>query len=106
MRQSTMIEAIQGSALKLLWYLSEELVIFVLFDVGLNSDERHAVAARLSQLPNTGNIQPEKPVFPVDLKVNNHTIPHLDLFVGPRGYLLFNKLNAGGHGCSWNSDVE
>ena len=108
MRQSTMIEAIQKSVLNHLWYLSEELVIFALFDDGLNSDERCAMAAKLYQFPNTGNIQPEKPVFPVDLMVDN---PRLDSFVGPKSWLLFNMLNAGGAWLQlevdqWNSDVE
>ena len=53
MRQSTMIEAIQESVLNHLWYLSEELVIFALFDDGLNSDERRAMTAKLSQFPST-----------------------------------------------------
>ena len=53
-----MIEASQESNLNHLWYLSEELVIFALFDDGLNSDKKRAMAARLSQLPNIGNIQP------------------------------------------------
>ena len=108
MRQSTMIEAIQESVLKHLWYLSEELVIFALFDDGLNSDERHAMAAKLSQFPNTGDIQPGKPVFPVDLMVDK---PTLDSFVGPRSWLLFNKLRARGDWLQmdvdqWDSNVE
>ena len=42
-----MIEAVQESVMNHLWYLTEELVIFGLFDDGLDNAERNAMAAQL-----------------------------------------------------------
>ena len=39
MRQNELIEAVQESMLNHLWYLSQELVVFALFDEDLPSDE-------------------------------------------------------------------
>ena len=108
MVQSHMIEAVQESVMNHLWYLTEELVIFGLFDDGLDNAERNAMAAQLMSYPNLGNFEPGKPVFPIDLMVRN---PRLETFVGPRSWLLFNKLNANGvwlqmDVSDWESDAE
>ena len=108
MRQSSMIEAVKVSVKNHLWYLTEDLVIFGLFDEGLDSVERKAMATRLASLPNQGNFAPGKPVFPVDLMVDN---PKLDSFVGPRSWMLFNILHANGTWlqndvCEWHQNEE
>ena len=108
MAQSCMIEAVQDSVKNHLWYLTQELVIFGLFDDGLDNAERKAMAAQLMRFPNTGNFEPGKPVFPTELMVQN---PRLDTFVGPRSWLLFHILNANGVWLQrdvdeWDSDVE
>ena len=64
--------------------------------------------AQLMSYPNLGNYEPGKPVFPIDLMVRN---PRLKTFVGPRSWLVFNKLNANGvwlqmDVSDWESDAE
>ena len=71
MRQNTMIEAVQDSVKKHLWYLTEKLVVFALFDDGFDSAEQRAMATQLASLRNQGNFAPGKPVFPVNLMVRN-----------------------------------
>ena len=44
MRQNEMIEAVQESMLNHLWYLSQDLAVFALFDEDLPSDERRDMA--------------------------------------------------------------
>ena len=101
-------KAIQESLKNHLWYLSEELVIFALSDDHVENSERCAMANRLCSFPNHENFEPGKPVFPVDMMVAK---PRLNYFVGPKSWLIFNKLNANGAWLQkdvddWDADRE
>ena len=45
--QLAMVEAIKESVKNHLWYLTAELVVFGLFDNGLDENERKAIATKL-----------------------------------------------------------
>ena len=91
MRQTRMIEAIQESLRSHLWYLSKELVIFVLFDDHIYSSEHCAMANWMCLFPNHDYYEVGKPVFPIDLMVEN---TRMDSFVSPKSWVILNKLNA------------
>ena len=91
-----------------LWYLSQELVVFALFDEDLPSDERRDMAKKLSLIPCPPTFPPGKPEFPVHLMTVK---PKMDSFVGPKSWLIFNKMNADGHWLQknvedWEDDGE
>ena len=81
MRQTETIEAVQASMLNHLWYLTEELVVFALFDVHLPEDERRAMAMKLWSIPMPEYFESGKPIFPEDLMISD---PKLESFVGQR----------------------
>ena len=87
------LEAVKNSILLHLWYLTEQLVVFGLFDDELSLPERRAMAERLLSIQRPQNFGPSKPTFPTDLMSNN---PTLDVFIGPKSWLIFEKLNANG----------
>lgn len=108
MRQTEMIEAVQDSIMNHLWYLTEELVVFALFDIQLSEDERRAMAMKLWSIPTPTDFAPGKPIFQEDLMIPD---PKLASFVGRKSWLLFNKLNASGHWlqkdvADWENDME
>ena len=83
--------AVLQSLKRHLWYLSEECVIFSLFDEELSVDERQRIAVGLLQCPYPAQFVTGKPVFPGNLPAN----PPLSSFVGPRSWLLFELTGAG-----------
>lgn len=103
-----MIQAVQGSVLNHLWYLTQELVIFGLFDDALPQEERQAMAEKLLVSPRPDNFEPGKPHFPTNLMTGS---PTLDSFVGERSWLIFHKLEADGvwlgqSVAEWNKNNE
>ena len=99
--QAEMITAVQENFLTHLWYLTEELVVFGLFDSNLSDHERKSMANQLLLCPRADSFSPAKPVFNTDLMTDQ---PTLDSFIGPRSWILFHKLSASG---LWlNKDVE
>lgn len=93
MRQHGMIQAVQNSIMNHLWYLTQELVVFGLFDDALSRGERQAMAEKLLSLPRPVTFPPGNPHFPVDLMTQR---PSMDSFVGERSWLIFDKLHAAG----------
>lgn len=106
MRQTRMIESVQDSVKNHLWYLTEELVVFGLFDNKLEIAERKNMAKKILFFPKEKTYKPGKPKFPVMT-----TNPKLEEFIGPRSWLLFNILNAKGlwlnnNVSEWDEDAE
>ena len=108
MRQTEMIDAVQNSMMNHLWYLTEELVVFGLFDVDLPEEERRSMAIKLWSIPRPEHFEKGKPRFPEEL-MNEE--PKLDSFLGQRSWLVFSKLNSDGHWLStdvhnWQNDPD
>ena len=59
------------------------------------------MAEKLLSIRRPKSFRPSKPTFPTDLMSND---PTLDIFIGPKSWLIFDKLNANGE---WlEDDVE
>lgn len=72
-----------------LWYLTEELVIFAMFDDEMSPIERSDMALKLYDTQRSEEIKPGKPSFP---KVDGDNIPSFASLIGPRSWLLFNLI--------------
>ena len=83
--QQKMLTAVQESVKNHLWYLTQELVVFGLFDEDLPPNKRQTMATTLLTYPRPNNFPPGKPYFPVELMVAN---PSLDLFIGERSWQM------------------
>ena len=83
----TIARAVQLSLRRHLWYLTQELVVIVLFDNSLDRDVRSSMATRLLQTQIPQMFVPGKPEFP---QMNN--IPTLVQFIGTRSWLLFHLM--------------
>ena len=92
--QYVMLAAVQESVMNHLWYLTEELVVFGLFDCNLADEERKEMAIKLLASPRPRQFPPGKPRFPRNLMSRR---PSLDSFVGKRSWSLFEKLHAVGN---------
>ena len=106
----TVAGEVKRSILRHLWYLSEPLVIFELFDEQLDGRTRAAIAASLDATPRPAVFLPGKPVFPVNtlLQVNNLTLDYLE---GPLSWLVFHLLDKEGRWLTlppdtWNDNEE
>ena len=79
------------SVMRHLWFLSEDAVVFGLFDPGLLELEKREIADVLLQVPRPRNIPLGKPHMPHNLMhVAN---PQLASFVGPRSWKLWDLLD-------------
>ena len=97
--QYTMLNEVLKSVLNHLWYLTEELVIFGLFDDNLGDEERKDMATKLLSSPHPIIHKAAKSVFPnKELLTDN---PTLERFVGSGSWLFFDKVNASG---DWLTD--
>ena len=92
--QYVMLAAVRESVMNHLWYLTEELVVFGLFDCNLADEERKEMAIKLLASPRPRQFPPGKPRFPRNLMSRR---PSLDSFVGKRSWSLFEKLHAVGN---------
>ena len=106
--KSMVLEVVRKSILLHLWYLTEELVEFELFDNELGTSERKAMANKILTIEQPHLFNPLKPKFP-----NNRMTPSptLDVFIGPRSWLVFDKLRATGDWLNnavenWKNDEE
>ena len=80
------------SVLRHLWYLTEDTVIFGLFDTDLSDEERQEIADALKQIPYpTVPLQLGKPVMQPNL-LTGVANPHLASFVGPLSWKLWELL--------------
>ena len=82
-KQQLMIMAVQESIRNHLWYLTDELVVFALFDKGLSEIERKSIAMKLVSFPRPNEIDPEKPVFPIDIMAGD-VAPGLNSFINEK----------------------
>jgi hypothetical protein len=76
-------------------YLTEELVVFSLFDDLLNYAEKTMIGKRLYHIDRPRNILPNKPKFPAIVWRDDEK-PLLSSFVGSKSWLLFNLLKLEG----------
>jgi len=72
-----------------LWYLTEELVVFSIFDDTLSPLLRSELAKTLFNTPKPESFQQEKPRFPI----LDDGVPELPSLIGPRSWLLFHLLS-------------
>ena len=92
MEQSIFL-AVKESILRHLWYLTEELFVFGLFDNELSINERRKMANKLIVSPWPRIFTVGKPNFPIDKMTDS---PSLESFVGERSWSIFQKLSANG----------
>ena len=95
------------------WYLTQELVVFALWDEDLPNSERRAIALKLASTPPPATWTTVKPEL-------HYALPHLSRFpttpklkdcVGERSHLLFHLLQVGSHWLRlpvrvWSTDLE
>ena len=80
-----------------LWYLTPQTIIFALVDESLSTDQRSSLAVDLSNIPRSKTLPLGKPTFP-DLSSHykkrwiSGKLPDLSTFLGPKSWLVFNKL--------------
>ena len=106
--QHKLITAARESVLRHLWYLTEENVIFALFDTILTAQERKEMADTLIGIPKPVDFETGKPRFPIERMGYDQ---HLKSFIGERSWLFFDKLYANGEWLrepvdDWDSDDE
>lgn len=79
------------------WYLTEELVIFAIFNEHLSSFTRYLLAKTLFNTPKPNNFVLGKPKFP------NFTteLPFLSSFISPRSWLLFSLMGLSNCQTDW-----
>ena len=92
-KQRILTAAALQSVKRHLWYLTEELVIFCLFDEELGEAERRLVADQLLQSQYPPHFATGKPRSPDQNRLIAN--PLLSTFVGPRSWLLFERTGAG-----------
>ena len=106
--QFQMVTAVQDNFCSHLWYLTEQLVVFSLFDKYLPNEERKAIASQLSRQRRPAQFHPGKPKFCSYLMRDDVC---LESFVGEKSWLLFDKLDASGNWLNdepetWENDSE
>ena len=102
-----MTEKMIESHMRHLWYITEELVIFSLWDDEVPARERRAVADKLLQTDPPDEWRTGKPDMPQVLPDK----PRLQDLVGSRSHLFFHNLRVGTNWlrrpvCSWRTDPE
>lgn len=83
------------SVLRHLWYLTEQLVVFSLFDAGLEDTAKQTLAQVLHQTPRPDEFPPGKPVFPTARIEREHST--LDVMIGRNSWLMFHLLGMAGN---------
>ncbi|KZS19689.1 Uncharacterized protein APZ42_013858 [Daphnia magna] len=84
-----------------LWYLTEELVVFAIFDTDLQDSLRQQMVLKLLSFKRPKIFKPQKPVFPdIDPMTINYPYQLVD-FIGSRSWLLFHLLNLGEEKLDW-----
>ena len=64
--QYRLAAAAKESAIRHLWYLTEEIATFTLFDVSVPDQERNEMTETLLLIPGPADFHTGKPRFPVD----------------------------------------
>ena len=92
------------SILNHLWYVTQEMVVFSLFDFELPADLRRDIAQKLMSFPRLKNFVSGKPKFPVDQLKKEEPInisTALLSCVGERSWLFFNLLQSFDESVDW-----
>ena len=86
--------AVIPSIHKHLWYLTEQLVVFALFNESLSNFTRGLMDKKLFSIPRPTSNQLGKPKFSA-IEISGSTTPFLHDLIGPNSWLLFSliKLN-------------
>lgn len=79
------------------WYLTEELVIFAIFNEHLSSFTRHLLAKTFFNTRKPNNFVQGKPKFP-DFTTE---LPFLSSLIGPRSWLLFSLMGLSNCQTDW-----
>lgn len=87
-------ESSMSSVKRHLWYLTEDVVIFALFDSDLPVAEKQEMAQTLLQIPRPRVMPLGKPAMPF-AQVTGVASPQLASFVGPRSWKLWDLLGIG-----------
>ncbi len=107
--QSDMADAAMLSITRHQWYLTQELVVFGLWDQSLPANQRKAMAKKLIRVAPADDFvwRPGKPAMPRNLPNRFQLCSR----VGQRSWLIFHLLDASGDWLqqpvrSWNDDAE
>ena len=85
-----------------LWYLTEELVVFSIFDRELADSLRQSLVVKLLSIPHSKRFFPGKPKFPaIDPKDPVEYPDQLLRFIGPNSWLLFDLLQLNNEQLDW-----
>ena len=69
---------IQKSILRQMWYLTEQVVVFSLFDNSICDDDKHLISQTLLRFPKPLDFNTGKPVFSVQILVGNADVQLVD----------------------------
>ena len=86
---STAADAALQSCYRHLWYLTQQLVVFILFDESIPAIERSAAALKLFNIKRNEKIKLGKPIFP---QIELNKVPDFVSLIGPDSWLLFDLL--------------
>lgn len=86
-------EEVKISMLRHMWYLTEECVVFSLFDRELPDNKKEEIAKAILSHPRAGVFAPQKPLFPTREMLDDS---ELASFVGPRSWLAFHLIDNSG----------
>ncbi len=84
------------SLLRHLWYLTQELVVFALFDRDLPDETKQQIASTLRRVQRPATFPPGKPIFPKEKLEQAGSNIQLKELIGPQSWLLFHLLDARG----------
>ncbi len=102
---------VMQSVIRHLWYVTEELVIFALFDKELPDDVRRDMARKLRATQRPPVFLPGKPCFPEQHFLQAGADVSLPSLIGPRSWLLFDITGSNGrwlgqHPTRWPAYAE
>ncbi len=90
-------EAVKISILRHLWYLTEQFVVFSLFDTDTDNNLKARIATKLNGIQRPANFTMGKPKFPeATIAAAEHGEVSLDDLVGPKSWVLFHLLGEDG----------
>ena len=85
-----MVNQVQASLKRHMWYLSEELVPLALCDQGVSNETKDDIVSAMLNTGRPHDIPPQKPLM--HTRLLEKTQVNLDLFVGERSWLMFQLL--------------
>ena len=92
-KQRKIAQSAKKSVRRHLWYLTEQLVVFSLFDEEVSDAERQSMATNLDQTPRPQAHGLEKLKTPGNILNNPNAV--LSDFIGPGSWLLYDLLQRG-----------